>query len=461
MPFFASSRRRALIALVVVMAWAPAAACQGGSSGTAGSARDEPAAAGRSAKSDASAEDGAEEGEQGAGKQACGRFSEDRARERPVAKAVTLAEGDRQVRAVVYPAAGNAASYSSQWGQGLVVGGRYYSAVGDECGPDGNSYFYEYDPSTGEMRLFADVLSVTGHERGAWGYGKIHGQLVPGPDGLIYTTTYWGSKKGLTYDKGYEGDVILRIDPATKKVTSLGAPVAERGIPSAAGWARGGLLYGEAVDPNAKPKRGPFFVYDVRAEKVVFRADPEDHVGFRNVMVDGQGRAYFSAGDSRLYVWDPATKKLETSAIRLPGDWVRASTRPGPDGTVYGVTKNPRTIFALRPDGSIDTLGETEGYTASMALSPDGKSLYYVPFAQGTSWEQGTPLMRVDTETGRHETVVALNELAEKQLGLRLGGSYNIALDPKGERAFIGFNANEPTAKSTFGRPVLVTVELS
>ena len=30
------------------------------------------------------------------------------------------------------------------------------------------------------------------HEPGAWGYGKIHAQMVVGPCGEVYVATYWG-----------------------------------------------------------------------------------------------------------------------------------------------------------------------------------------------------------------------------------------------------------------------------
>jgi hypothetical protein len=127
---------------------------------------------------------------------------------------------------------------------------------------------------------------------------------------------------------------------------------------------------------------------------------------------------------------------------------------------VYGVTDDPGQLFALRPDGEIEVLGPVRGDTASLALHPDGDRLFYVPDAHGSSWEQGTPLISVDTETGDEEVVVELNELAEDQLGLRLGGTYNVAVSPDGERVYIGLNAGEPDSGETFGEVVLVVVEL-
>ncbi|MDP9019427.1 MAG: hypothetical protein M3N25_01265 [Actinomycetota bacterium] len=369
-------------------------------------------------------------------------------------------DGGPRVEAVVYPHPDYEGELWSQWGQGLAsADGLFYSAVGDHCGVNGDAYLYEYDAFRSSLRLREHVLSLVDHEPGAWGYGKIHAPMVAGPDGAVYTTTYWGTDDGLEYENGYEGDLLLRLDTSTGEWTSLGVPVPEHGIPSLAGYAEKGLLYGEAADPDAEPKKGLFFVYDTKAGEVVFEMDKAGK-GFRSVMVDGEGRAYFSTGDRRLHVYDPTTNEAIPFREDLPGAWLRASSQPAPDGTVYGVTRNPDTLFALRSSGEIDELGPVRGYVASLALAPDGEQLFYVPEAHGKSWEQGTPLVAVDTRTGEEKVVVELNELAEDQLDLRLGGSYNVAVDPSGDRVYVGLNAAAPDADETFGTVVLAVIEL-
>lgn len=404
-------------------------------------------------------------------------------------------DGQPRVQAVVYPHPDYPGKLWTQWGQGVVLpDGRFFSAIGDECGVNGNSYFYEFSPDTGRLRLLSDVDSAVGQRDGAWGYGKVHAQLGIGPDNQIYAATYWGSSRGITYGNGYEGDLLLRIDPENGAVTRLAVPVAKHGIPSMTTWTAGGLLYGEAPDPlaaqaadaaatkeekkakkarsdtdtdaaelsaagDAKAKPGTFFVYDIKAGKVVF-TDDEAHVGYRNVAVGPKGVAYFSAGAGQLKRYDPAANRLDTLPAKLPGAYMRASTRPARDGTIYGVTRSPDRFFALRADGTIDDLGPARGYTTSMALDPAGDAFYYVPDAHGASWQQGAPLIRVDTKTGDQREIVKLNDLAVKQFQLRLGGTYNVAIDRSGERVYIGFNAGAPTAEDAFGSVVLVVVEL-
>ncbi len=354
----------------------------------------------------------------------------------------------------------------SQWGQGLVLpDGRFLSAIGDHRGADGNSYVFAFDPATGKLTRFTDVLSHVEHQAGAWGYGKIHAQIVAGRCGDAYLATYWGSRTDLRYADGYRGDLLFRVDPSDLSLESLGTPVPEHGIPSLASFGRNGLVYGEAAapvapDPQREHDQGVFFVYDTKQRRVVFRSDDPSHAEFRNIVVDKRGRAYVAGEGGRLLVYEPGADSLRELPDRLPGGgYLRASTSPAPDGTVYGVTEAPDRFFALAPDGGIRSLGEARGYTASLALDPDGSRFFYVPGAHGDAFEQGTPVIEVDTATGRQQVVAELDGLAREHLGLTLGGSYDIAVDPTGKRLYVGLNAGT-TRDDPWGEVVLAVVSL-
>ncbi len=367
-------------------------------------------------------------------------------------------DGRPRVEAVVYPRPDHEGSPWSHWGQGLVLDdGRYWSAIGDHLGPDGNSYFFAYDHESSTLTRFGDVLSNVEHQPGAWGFGKVHGQLVQGPCGEVWASTYWGTRRGLTFSDGYEGDVILRLDLASHEIEPVVTPVPRRGIPSLAGAPQVGLLYGEAVDPDTD--EGRFFVVDMGSGEVILDDEVEGHTGFRNILVAADGSAYIAVGDHRLAAFRPGSESLEPADLRLPGEWLRASTEPAADGTVYGATRNPDRFFSVTPDGSVQDLGDARGYTASMALSPDGDGFLYVPGAHGNSWEQGTPLLWVDGATGEHRTVVELHDLGVEAFDLRLGGTYSIAVDADERVAYITMNAGE-AGEASFGEVVLVIVEL-
>lgn len=102
------------------------------------------------------------------------------------------------VSAAVYPHPDYEGKPWSQWGQGMVgANGRfYYSAIGDHLAKDG------YDPTSNTLTMIGDALSYVDHVPCTWGYGKIHSQMVPGPCGEIYFSTYWGSSRDLEFEGG-------------------------------------------------------------------------------------------------------------------------------------------------------------------------------------------------------------------------------------------------------------------
>lgn len=346
----------------------------------------------------------------------------------------------------------------SQWGQGVVLpDGRYISAVGDHCGIDGDSFVFEVDAAASTVRRVGGVARLLDHRPGEWGYGKIHAAAISLGDDDVYLATYWGSRRGIRYTDNYRGDALVRYDTSAGTLTKVAVPVPGHGIPSLAGWPAGGLLYGEAVDGTAGNKRGAFFVFDTRSGTTIFRSDEPRHTGFRSILVDAEGRAYFSAGEGRLWRYDPDDDRLALHDASIPGAHLRAATAPAPDGTVYGVTDDPPMLFRMRPGGGIETIGPARGYTASIALDAAGRRLFYVPDAHGKAWEEGTPLIAVDVDSGAETVVAKLNDLVGKRLGLVLGGSYNVAFDARAKRVYVGLNAGTTTAE-TFGEVVLAAV---
>lgn len=383
----------------------------------------------------------------------------------PSVELVTLADGSDgpAVRGAVYPRPDYEGELWSQWGQGVALDdGRFISAIGDHAGTDGNSFIYEYDPGSDMLTQISDVLSLTDHQDGETGYGKIHAQMVLGPCGEVYAATYWGSQRDVAYEGNYRGDTLLRLDPAERTIENMGVILEEHGVPSMAGWAAGGLLYAEAANPELHdPQGGALAVLDMATGEQVFTTeDDQDHAGFRAMAVDQDGRVMFSRADGSLARWDPSTEEVSETDVTLPGEFLRAATSPAPDGTVYGVTQDPDVLLAIEADGEVRELGEAAGYTASLAMAPDGSSLWYVPDAHGGAAESGTPVIEVDTETGEQRTVVELDPLSREALGMSLGGTYNVAVDADGSTLYLGLNANEPGADTLFGEMVLVVVEL-
>ena len=369
-----------------------------------------------------------------------------------------------QVEGAVYPRPDYPGDPWTMWGQGIALSdGRFLSAIGDHIGPDGNSFIYEYDPNAGTLATLGDLLSYVDHTPGSWGYGKVHGQMVNGPCGEVYFASYWGTNRDLVYDESYRGDFLFRLDPDARTMAALQVPVEEHGIPSVAAASGLGLVYGEAIDPVLESEdldAGPFFVYDVVNDQVVFEGPAQPHTGYRNIMVDAEGRAYYSIGSSELAVYDPQANEIQTHPHTMPGLWLRASTAPAPDGRVFAVTRDPDAFFVLNPDGTIESLGNPVEYTASMAVHPDGNRFFFMPDAHGDAWAFGGALTSVDTTTGEQTVIAELNPLAEEGLGLRLGGTFSVAVAPEGDKVYIGANAGPLGADDGFGEVVLLVVHL-
>jgi hypothetical protein len=305
------------------------------------------------------------------------------------------------------------------------------------------------------------VSAALDHAPGDWGYGKVHAPMVRSACGDVIAATYWGTRRDLELGGSYEGDHLIRYDPATREIESLGVPVPGFGLPSIAISPDGRWVFGEAVDPESDPDAGVFFVADAETGEVTHVVDDEDHVGFRSILVTAAGAGLFAGGDHELVAVDPLTGDTTTIDDVLPGEWMRAATGIAPDGTVYGVTQDPDAMFAMAPDGEITDLGELESYVAALEVSPDGSTLYYVPGAHGDGWESGTPLIAVDTTTGERTELVRLNDLIEEGLGVRAGGTYDVVVDPSGERIYIGLNAGPiDDDEAAFGEVVLAVVEL-
>ena len=258
----------------------------------------------------------------------------------------TLTDQPNRILATVYPTPDYQARLWSQWGQGIVLpDGRFLSAIGDHEGRNGNSYFYVYDPQTQVITMISDVLSLTDHFDGDWGFGKVHAQMVSGPCGDVYVTSYWGTRSGLEFGSSYMGDILIRIDPQSEAIDNLGTLIPGFGVPSLAISPDGRILFAEGADPFGDS--GVFVATDLTTGEEVFRDEDSDHIGFRAMAVDTEGRAYYSLGAGRLRRYDPTSGEVMEIADPMPGDFLRAATSADENGTLVAVTQGEPAFFTL------------------------------------------------------------------------------------------------------------------
>lgn len=357
----------------------------------------------------------------------------------------------------------------SHWGEALLASnGRYYTGIGDHRGADGNAFLYEYDPAAKTLRAVGDVLQAYGaHDRGAWGYGKIHGRIGEDRCGLLYFNTYWGTRRGgLQYAGSYQGDLLMRYDPRSQKLISLGVPMPKMGTPSTQLWPEGNLFYGEANHPATEGANWPegkvFWAYDLAEQKVVFTSEGLiDQGSGREIAVDRQGRAYYSGAGRDLLRYDPETTTARKVAFFPHDGELRAATRPAPDGKIFMTTNHENRAYLFDPEtGGLKDLGPLPSDTASLALTESGEEAYFTPGAHGQARGFGFPLMAIDRK-GKTRTIVELGPLIEAAGGPYPAGTYSYSTDPErpGD-VYILANAGPVGSEEAFGQPLVMVVHL-
>jgi len=371
-----------------------------------------------------------------------------------------IADEDVQVYAAEYPLPGPTEGLWSQWGQGIALGdGRHLSAVGDHLGHDANSYFFAYESESRTLSRFGDVLSVVPHEDGAFGYGKVHAQMVEDRCGTVWAATYWGTRDDLEYEDGYEGDRLLAIDTAENTISDHGAIAGEFGLPTMTITEDGRTIVAGSVDvESGEEDTGVLTVFDTATGETTHQIDDPRQYGFRALGIDPTtGGVFYGIGDGGLASLDPSSGEFTDLDLSMPGFWLRAVSRPAPDGTVYGVSDDESFLFSISPDGVVEELGEPGGTTTSVAMTPDGGRIFWMPEAHGGAWEVGAVVMSMDTATGEMSEVVSLLDPFAESLDLLPGGTYSIVYDDG--RLILGVNASDLDDDSGFGTVVLVVVE--
>jgi hypothetical protein len=375
----------------------------------------------------------------------------------------TAGAGEFRIDWTAFPLPYSNAKVWSIWGKGVLAqNGRYYSAVGDggsagdESGHDGNTFLYEYDPATGVVRAVGDVQSAFGmHVAGENGYGKIQGDISEGPCGLLYMHSYWGSPSGLTYAGNYQGDLLLRYNPSTKHLESLGVRIPQMGVPSMTLWRPGALIYGEANTP-AEPKEVVFWAYDIQSDNVVFQS-PRRLRNDRNIAVDRDGSAYYTGPGASLYRYDPHTNSEAPLTEAFPGGgWLRASTRPAADGAFVLVTTEPDEAYRFVPSTrELTLLASLPHPIADLELDPSERVAYFVPvgLGLGPSFE----LYELNRTSGALRRLLDIGATVESAGGSRPQGSYSLNLSADGKTLFIAANSGEPDG---FGVPELIVLQL-
>jgi hypothetical protein len=373
----------------------------------------------------------------------------------PLKEGVSIAKTPPTVDVLVYPGQDYEGKPWSNWGDGCFAKGKYYSAIGDHLSPAGTGRVFEYDPATKTMRRIADLKTHYNRPEGHYSPAKIHSRLDMGSDGWIYFSTHRGSPSTSTDTYHYQGDDILRVDPATAKVEVVAqGPVAKHCIPTSVLDPERMIFYGgTAPGKDSTSQAVQFLAYDVRNHKVLYRGD--DGPPRCLIRSSSTGRVYYVPGSNakgKLVRFDPASPGTPTPIDAEIG--IRAATTETPQGIIYAVSTgqggNDPEIFAFNVKTErAEKIGTAsigvETYIASMDADPSGRYLYYIPGAHGSAPRDGTPVIQFDTKTRTRKVIAFLHSYYQNTYGFSPSGTYCSVLNDDGSTLFVTFNTNRGT----------------
>ncbi len=298
---------------------------------------------------------------------------------------------DRNIRFVEYPGFPEAHStwksigYSSRH-QKVFIG------VTDHRGKIG---LYEYDVVAQKIRLCGFLHDLANLRDYQW-QGKIHSEIIEGPDGCMYFSTDGGESREeylMNHPHGYNGGFFFKWDPALERLINLGMGLRFESIKDIAVDRVGGLIYGVTY-PQVH-----LLVYDPQNNDLRDLGRMGSAHVPRTVFSDRWGNGYYVDWRQRLVKYERETGKLLVSADSLPAfdgtpapmiiTGVPTYAVDSRNGVIYLITYG-NMICAFRPRklgiGPVEALGPTyetprmppPGYSPNSAFGKNGKLYYFI-----------------------------------------------------------------------------------
>lgn len=337
---------------------------------------------------------------------------------------------ERNVRFVEYPGFPEA---HSTWGSigYSSVHKRVFAGVTNHRDREA---LYEYDPATGEMRLCGFLQELANLREFQW-QGKIHSQIVEGPDGAMYFATDGGESREeylMEHPQGYGGGFFFKYDPSGRRLTNLGMGLQYDSIKDLAVDRTGGRIFAVSYP------RVNLLEYDPAANRLrnLGRVG-SDHVP-RVIFSDWWNNFYYVDWRQRLVKYEREAGALAFARDSLPAfpgtpgnkivTGVTAYATDKEAGVIYLVTYGSKMV-AFRPRKSGVGMWEDLGgiyddpekpphsyYCPNLALGRNGK-LYYFLGGHGmyAGKERGIVLMEFDPRTRAKRAVLTfpLNVISE------------------------------------------------
>ena len=350
--------------------------------------------------------------------------------------------------------------------------GCFYFSISNHLSYNAESYIVRYDPKTKSQKLAVSLKDLIGWAPDEFGDGKIHADMDIGPDGDLWTLTYFAPKPTPSEWKTvYRGSWLIHHNVFTGLTESLGIPLEGESWPyQAYDWDRN-LLFGIGDG-------GKVIVYDTKERKMVYGGHPPDGIHWytRCVLIDRETGIFYTTdtpvkshmfpqGETHRFIrytrrnneFTRMNAVVPKNPVTGKQTAIRAHTkRKSKDGAFwcfdfYG------SLFKFFPDEDktefVDiNWGEKGYYTPNMCLSPGGRYLYYLPGATMTV-AYGTPVVQYDTITKKKKVLAFVYHYYLDKYGYGPVRPFGIELDEKGESLlfFVNGGFKPDNSQSWFG----------
>lgn len=210
------------------------------------------------------------------------------------------------------------------------------------------------------------------------------GKVSPEGKGELFVTLPEGStgngirfdRKGMIYVADYTGHKVLKIDPATKAITTL-AHEPRMNQPNDLAIAADGTLY--ASDPNWKEKTGQLWRIDQDGTTTLLAADMGTTNGI-DLSPDGKILYVNESEQRRIWAFTLTKDKTLTDKrlLREFPDHGFDGMRVDVEGNLYATRYGKGTVVVVSPDGEIlDEIALPGAKPSNLCFGgPDGRTVY-------------------------------------------------------------------------------------
>jgi len=345
----------------------------------------------------------------------------------------------------------------SAWGDNIVVGDKWYSAVGDH---KWDVFLYEYDLAKQSMESVLNVKKFLKMPEGHYTPAKIHTRIDVGSDGKLYFATHRGASAYTTDKYHFKGDWILCYDPKTGKTEIIShGPVGKESIPVSILDPERMIFYGGTQQSHI------FFAFDVKNRKLLYQSKPGEGPYRYLAWSKTTGRVYYLNADyTDLRRYDPETNKATVIPAKLG---MRSATLETEEGLIYTVAnKRDGKLFRFNVKtekaeeiGHVRLGGKeykTSDYVTTLDIDHTGTYLYYCAGnAHGRSYQGGTPIVQHNVKTGQKKVICFLHPFYQQKYKFAPGGTYGSSLSANSDTLCITWMGQRSDIQTKYSNPKL------